>query len=278
MQDLGVIHKEVQVHQMVTRRAGLGPLGAGLVEPRVDLVLEEMGEASQANPHVQLTAAVEEGFLGTMASVRTASRVQVSSATTEISGHQVRGPEALDPMDLEGDQIVEMVETVVSTVTGQAEGQDLVASMEMSEVEPFLELELQDVLPTLVLGQLGGLALDLTGHQAQEPPEHQAHHQQDDQHRHQLEDQLRLQLEDQHHLQQDDQEDLLQQEGHSQVPRHLRDQPIGQAQEITGDLGQDPLGDQLQRPPENHSQDQRGDQRWDQPEDQTPVETDEDQI
>ena len=125
--------------------------------------------------------------------------------------------------------------------------------MEMSEMEPFLELEREDVLPTLVLGQPGGLTLDLIGHQAQEPPNDQHHHQLEDQHR-------------------------LQQEGHSRVQRHLRDQPIGQAQEITGDLGQDQLGDQPRRPQENHSQDQRGGQRWDQPEDQTPVETDEDQI
>ena len=278
MQDLGVIHKEVQVHQMVTRRAGLGPLGAGLEEPRVDLVLEQMGEASLANPHVQPTAAAEEGFLRTMASAQTESRVPVSSATTEISGHPVRGPEALDPMDLGGDQMVEMLETVVSTVTGQAEGQALVASMEMSEVELFLELELQDVLPTLVLGQPGGLTLDLTGLQAQELPEDQVRHQQDDQHRHQLEDQRRHLLEDQHRLQRDDLEVLLQQEGHSRAQHHLLDQPIGQVQEITGDLDQDQLGDQLQRPPGNHSQDQRGDQRWDQAENQTPVETDEDQT
>ena len=38
MRDPGVVHKEVQVHQMVTRRAGLGPLGADLEEPRVGLV------------------------------------------------------------------------------------------------------------------------------------------------------------------------------------------------------------------------------------------------
>jgi len=100
MQDPGVIHKEVQVHQMVTQRAGLGPLGAGLEEPRVDLVLEQMGEASQPNPHVQLTAGVEEDFLRTMASAQTELRVPVSSATTEISGHQVKGLEALNPMDL----------------------------------------------------------------------------------------------------------------------------------------------------------------------------------
>ena len=174
--------------------------------------------------------------------------------------------------------MVEMLETVVSTVTGQAEGQALVASMEMSEVELFLELELQDVLPTLVLGQPGGLTLDLTGLQAQELPEDQVHHQQDDQHRHQLEDQHRHLLEDQHCLQRDDLEVLLQQEGHSRAQHHLLDQPIGQVQEITGDLNQDQLGDQLQRPPGNHSQDQRGDQRWDQAENQTPVETDEDQI
>jgi len=266
MQDPGVIHKEVQVHQMVTRRAGLGPLGAGLEEPRVDLVLEQMGEASRPNPHVQLTAGVEEDFLRTMASARTELRVPVNSATMEISGH----PEALDPMDLGGDQIVGMLETVVSTVEGQAEGQALVASMEMSEMEPFLELERQDVLPTLVLGQPGGLTLDLIGHQAQGAPEDQAHHQQDDQHRHQLEDQ--------HRLQQDDQEVPLQQEGHSRVQQHLRDQPVGRAQEITGDLVQDRLEDQLQHRPENHSQDQRGVQHWDQPEDRTPVETDEDQI
>jgi hypothetical protein len=174
-------------------------------------------------------------------------------------------------MDLGGDQIVGMLETGVSTVEGQAEGQVLLeASMEMSEMEPFLELEREDVLPTLVLGQPGGLTLDLIGHQAQEPPE--------DQHRHQLEDQHHLQQDDQHRLQQDDQEAPLQREGHSRVQRHLRDQPIGQAQEIPGDLGQDQPGDQPQRPPENHSQDQRGGQRWDQPEDQTPVETDEDQI
>lgn len=154
-----------------------------------------------------------------------------------------------------------MLEAAVSTVEGQAEGQALVASMEMSEMEPFLELERQDVLPTLVLGQPGGLTLDLIGHQVQEPPKDQAHHQQDDQDHHQLEDQHRLQ-----------------QEGHSRVQRHLRDQPIGQAQEIPGDLGQDQPGDQPQRPPENHSQDQRGGQHWDQQEDQTPVETDEDQI
>lgn len=154
-----------------------------------------------------------------------------------------------------------MLEAAVSTVEGQAEGQALVASMEMSEMEPFLELERQDVLPTLVLGQPGGLTLDLIGHQVQEPPKDQAHHQQDDQDHHQLEDQHRLQ-----------------QEGHSRVQRHLRDQPIGQAQEITGDLGQDQLGDQPRRPQENHSQDQRGGQHWDQQEDQTPVETDEDQI
>lgn len=218
-----------------------------------------------------------------MASARTELRVPVSSATTEISGHQVRGLE----LDLEGDQTVGMLETGVSTVEGQAEGQVLLeASMEMSEMEPFLELEREDVLPTLVLGQPGGLTLDLIGHQAQEPPEDQAHHQledqhrhqQDDQHRHQLEDQHHLQQDDQHRLQQDDQEAPLQREGHSRVQRHLRDQPIGQAQEIPGDLGQDQPGDQPQRPPENHSQDQRGGQRWDQPEDQTPVETDEDQI
>jgi len=275
MQDPGVIHKEVQVHQMVTRRAGLGPLGAGLEEPRVDLVLEQMGEASRPNPHVQLTAGVEEDFLRTMASARTELRVPVSSATTEISGHQVRGLE----LDLEGDQTVGMLETGVSTVEGQAEGQVLLeASMEMSEMEPFLELEREDVLPTLVLGQPGGLTLDLIGHQAQEPPEDQAHHQLEDQHRHQQDDQHRHQLEDQHRLQQEDQEAPLQREGHSRVQRHLRDQPIGQAQEIPGDLGQDQPGDQPQRPPENHSQDQRGGQRWDQPEDQTPVETDEDQI
>ena len=278
MQDLGVIHKEVQVHQMVTRRAGLGPLGAGLEEPRVDLVLEQMGEASQANPHVQPTAAAEEGFLRTMASAQTESRVPASSATTEISGHPVRGLEALDPMDLGGDQMVEMLETVVSTVTGQAEGQALVASMEMSEVELFLELELQDVLPTLVLGQPGGLTLDLTGLQAQELPEDQVHHQQDNQLHHQLEDQHRHLLEDQHRLQRDDLEVLLRQEGHSRAQHHLLDQPIGQVQEITEDLDQDQLGDQLQRPPGNHSQDQRDDQRWDQAENQTPVETDEDQI
>jgi len=230
-----------------------------------------MGEASRPSPHVQLTAVVEEDFLRTMASARTELRVPVSSATTEISGHQVRGLEALDRMDLEGDQTVGMLETGVSTVEGQAEGQVLLeASMEMSEMEPFLELEREDVLPTLVLGQPGGLTLDLIGHQAQEPPE--------DQHRHQLEDQHHLQQDDQHRLQQDDQEAPLQREGHSRVQRHLRDQPIGQAQEIPGDLGQDQPGDQPQRPPENHSQDQRGGQRWDQPEDQTPVETDEDQI
>ena len=182
-------------------------------------------------------------------------------------------------MDLEEDQTVGMLETGVSTVEGQAEGQVLLeAPMEMSEMEPFLELELQDVLPTLVLGQPGGLTLDLIGHQAQEPPEDQAHHQLEDQHRHQQDDQHRHQLEDQHRLQQEDQEAPLQREGHSRVQRHLRDQPIGQAQEIPGDLGQDQPGDQPQRPPENHSQDQRGGQRWDQPEDQTPVETDEDQI
>ena len=230
-----------------------------------------MGEASRPSPHVQQTAVVEEDFLRTMASARTELRVPVSSATTEISGHQVRGLEALDPMDLEGDQTVGILETGVSTVEGQAEGQVLLeAPMEMSEMEPFLELEREDVLPTLVLGQPGGLTLHLIGHQAQEPPEDQAHHQQDDQHRHQLDDQ--------HRLQQDDQEAPLQREGHSRVQRHLRDQPIGQAQEIPGDLGQDQAGDQPQRPPENHSQDQRGGQRWDQPEDQTPVETDEDQI
>ena len=264
MQDLGVIHKEVQVHQMVTRRAGLGPLGAGLEEPRVDLVSEQMGEASQPNPHVQLTAGVEEDYLRTMASARTELRAPVSSAPTEISGHQIRGLGALVPMDPGGDQIMEMVETVVSTAEGQAEGQALVASMEMSEMGPFLELERQDVLPTLVLGQPGGLTLDLIEHQ--EPPEDQVHHQQDDQHCHQLEDLLRLQR--------DDQELPLRQEGHSRVQLHLQDQPIGQAQEITGDLVQDQQGDQLQRRPENHSQDQRGGQRWDQPEIQTLVETD----
>ena len=269
MQDPGVIHKEVQVHQMVTRRAGLGPLGAvGLVEPQVDLVLEQMGReassSSQANPHrVQLTVAVEEGFSRTMASARTELRVPVSSPTTEISGHLVKGLEALGPMDLKGDPMVEIAETVVSTVEGQAEGQGLVASMETSEVEPFLELERQeDVLPTLVLAQLGGLT------QAQEPPEDQDHHQLDGQHRHQLEDQHRLQQEDQHRLQREDrhrlqredQEAPLQQEGHS------RDQPTGQAQEITGDLDLDQPGDRLLRRPENRLQDQRGDQRWDQPE------------
>ena len=238
-----------------------------------------MGEASRPSPHVQQTAVVEEDFSRTMASARTELRVPVSSATTEISGHQLRGLEPLDPMDLEEDQTVGMLETGVSTVEGQAEGQVLLeAPMEMSEMEPFLELELQDVLPTLVLGQPGGLTLHLIGHQAQEPPNDQHHHQLEDQHRHQQDDQHRHQLEDQHRLQQEDQEAPLQREGHSRVQRHLRDQPIGQAQEIPGDLGQDQAGDQPQRPPENHSQDQRGGQRWDQPEDQTPVETDEDQI
>merc|ERR1719266_597142 len=240
----------------------------------------EASSSSQANPHgVQLTAAVEEGFSSTMASARTELRVPVSSPTTEISGHLVKGLEALGPMDLEGDPMVEIAETVVSTVEGQAEGQGLVASMETSEVEPFLELERQeDVLPTLVLAQLGGLT------QAQEPPEDQDHHQLDGQHRlqredqdhhqldgqhrHQLEDRHRLQQEDQHRLQREDrhrlqredQEAPLQQEGHS------RDQPTGQAQEITGDLDLDQPGDRLLRRPENRSQDQRGDQRWDQPE------------
>merc|ERR1719266_603821 len=216
----------------------------------------EASSSSQANPHgVQLTAAVEEGFSSTMASARTELRVPVSSPTTEISGHLVKGLEALGPMDLEGDPMVEIAETVVSTVEGQAEGQGLVASMETSEVEPFLELERQeDVLPTLVLAQLGGLT------QAQEPPEDQDHHQLEDQHRLQQEDQHRLQREDRHRLQREDQEAPLQQEGHS------RDQPTGQAQEITGDLDLDQPGDRLLRRPENRSRDQRDDQRWDQPE------------
>merc|ERR1719266_62168 len=205
----------------------------------------EASSSSQANPHgVQLTAAVEEGFSRTMASARTELRVPVSSPTTEISGHLVKGLEALGPMDLEGDPMVEIAETVVSTVEGQAEGQGLVASMETSEVEPFLELERQeDVLPTLVLAQLGGLT------QAQEPPEDQDHHQLDGQHRHQLEDQHRLQQEDQHRLQPED--------------RHLR-RPENRSQ--------DQRGDQRWDQPENHLEEtgletlEELDQRWDQPE------------
>merc|ERR1719219_303182 len=137
--------------------------------------------------------------------------------------------------------MVEMVGIVVSTVEGQAEGQALVASMEMSE----MELERGDGLPTLVSGQLGGLILDQTGHR--EPPEDQPHHQLEDQAPLQLEDQAHLQLEDQAHLQQ---------EGHSLAQRkgHLQDQPIGQAQEMEGGLVQ--VLQEDQHPPENHSQDQ----------------------
>ena len=255
------------MHQMVTWRAGLGPLGADLEEPQVDLVLEQMGEAraSQANPHVQLTVDGEEGFSGTMVSAQMELKDPVSLAMVEISGHLVRGLEHLDLVDLGGDQMVEMVGIVVSTVEGQAEGQALVASMEMSE----MELERGDGLPTLVSGQLGGLILDQTGHR--EPPEDQPHHQQEDQEAPlQLKDQAHLQLEDQAHLQQ---------EGHSLARRkgHLQDQPIGQAQEMEGGLVQVLQEDQLLHPPENHSRDQQGDQHWDPSGSQTLMETGEDQ-
>ena len=54
MQDLRVIHEEVQVHPMVSWAAGPGPLGASSVlEPRVDLVLEEMVEEESAAPVVE---------------------------------------------------------------------------------------------------------------------------------------------------------------------------------------------------------------------------------
>ena len=87
---------------MVTWRAGLGPLGADLEEPQVDLVLEQMGEAraSQANPHVQLTVDGEEGFSGTTVSAQMELKDPVSLAMVEISGHLVRGLEHLDLMDL----------------------------------------------------------------------------------------------------------------------------------------------------------------------------------
>jgi len=255
MQDLRVIHEEVQVHPMVSWAAGPGPLGASSVlEPRVDLVLEEMveeEEGNKASPHVR-TVDVEEGFSRTTASALTASKAPVNLATMEIIGHPSRGLEALDPMDLAGDPIVE---TVVSTMEGQVEGQALATSMETSEMVLFLVLDWEDVLPTLVLGQQGGP--DLIGHQVQV----QAPRQQEDQHRPQPDGQeALLQLEDQAPRQQED---------HFQAQHLLQGQPDGQAQ--------DQQGDQHLHPQGNHLQDQPDVLRLDQPEDQTLVETGEDQ-
>ena len=256
MQDLRVIHEEVQVHPMVSWAAGPGPLGASSVlEPRVDLVLEEMVEegnkGNKASPHVR-TADVEEGFWRTTASALTASKAPVNLATMGIIGHPSRGLEALDPMDLAGDPIVE---TVVSTMEGQVEGQALATSMETSEMGLFLVLDWEDALPTLVLGQQGGP--DLIGHQVQV----QAPRQQEDQHRPQPDGQeALLQLEDQAPRQQED---------HFQAQHLLQGQPDGHSQ--------DQQGDQHLHPQGNHSQDQPDDLRLDQPEDQTPVETGEDQ-
>ena len=255
MQDLRVIHEEVQVHPMVSWAAGPGPLGASSVlEPRVDLVLEEMveeEEGNKASPHVR-TVDVEEGFSRTTASALTASKAPVNSATMEIIGHPSRGLEALDPVDLAGDPIVE---TVVSTMEGQVEGRALATSMETSEMVLFLVLDWEDVLPTLVLGQQGGP--DLIGHQVQV----QAPRQQEDQHRPQPDGQeALLQLEDQAPRQQED---------HFQAQHLLQGQPDGQAQ--------DQQGDQHLHPQGNHLQDQPDVLRLDQPEDQTLVETGEDQ-
>jgi len=255
MQDLRVIHEEVQVHPMVSWAAGPGPLGASSVlEPRVDLVLEEMveeEEGNKASPHVR-TVDVEEGFSRTTASALTASKAPVNLATMEIIGHPSRGLEALDPVDLAGDPIVE---TVVSTMEGQVEGQALATSMETSEMVLFLVLDWEDVLPTLVLGQQGGP--DLIGHQVQV----QAPRQQEDQHRPQPDGQeALLQLEDQAPRQQED---------HFQAQHLLQGQPDGQAQ--------DQQGDQHLHPQGNHLQDQPDVLRLDQPEDQTLVETGEDQ-
>ena len=255
MQDLRVIHEEVQVHPMVSWAAGPGPLGASSVlEPRVDLVLEEMveeEEGNKASPHVR-TVDVEEGFSRTTASALTASKAPVNSATMEIIGHPSRGLEALDPMDLAGDPIVE---TVVSTMEGQVEGQALVTSMETSEMGFFLVLDWEDVLPTLVLGQQGGP--DLIGHQVQV----QAPRQQEDQHRPQPDGQeALLQLEDQAPRQQED---------HFQAQHLLQGQPDGQAQDQQGDQHLHPQGNLLQDQPDVL--------RLDQPEDQTLVETGEDQ-
>ena len=255
MQDLRVIHEEVQVHPMVSWAAGPGPLGASSVlEPRVDLVLEEMveeEEGNKASPHVR-TADVEEGFSRTTASALTASKAPVNLATMEIIGHPSRGLEALDPVDLAGDPIVE---TVVSTMEGQVEGQALATSMETSEMVLFLVLDREDVLPTLVLGQQGGP--DRIGHQVQV----QAPRQQEDQHRPQPDGQeALLQLEDQAPRQQED---------HFQAQHLLQGQPDGQAQ--------DQQGDQHLHPQGNHLQDQPDVLRLDQPEDQTLVETGEDQ-
>ena len=255
MQDLRVIHEEVQVHPMVSWAAGPGPLGASSVlEPRVDLVLEEMveeEEGNKASPHVR-TVDVEEGFSRTTASALTASKAPVNSATMEIIGHPSRGLEALDPMDLAGDPIVE---TVVSIMEGQVEGQALATSMETSEMVLFLVLDWEDVLPTLVLGQQGGP--DLIGHQVQV----QAPRQQEDQHRPQPDGQeALLQLEDQAPRQQED---------HFQAQHLLQGQPDGQAQDQQGDQHLHPQGD--------HLQDQPDVLRLDQPEDQTLVETGEDQ-
>lgn len=227
---------------------------SSVLEPRVDLVLEEMveeEEGNKASPHVR-TVDVEEGFSRTTASALTASKAPVNSATMEIIGHPSRGLEALDPVDLAGDPIVE---TVVSTMEGQVEGQALATSMETSEMVLFLVLDWEDVLPTLVLGQQGGP--DLIGHQVQV----QAPRQQEDQHRPQPDGQeALLQLEDQAPRQQED---------HFQAQHLLQGQPDGQAQDQQGDQHLHPRG--------NHLQNQPDVLRLDQPEDQTLVETGEDQ-